>query len=339
MKEKEAKILDLNKQLKELKSELQALKKKHEEEEEKKKLESERITEEHNSTITRVVHMLEEASDLLRGLKRGVLQRGYEYTQPVLQALQRNTSSRSMSVMLEPDENKALTNKVQFLETKLAKLQHAMSVAAEAKEEDAKLLDNMTQNNNNNNFLFFFFLACLMNFLKKCLDHTGKVLAMSASLTDLFVATSGVDKTIMLWKAAESEADKKIDEMQPCGVAIVSDNVTTLRFSPCGRYLAGGAKNESGKGYVLIWSVSSESFGDIKFHLRGESTRRVGGIISLAFTSNGQLLFAGDAGGVIWCLSVKSGDLLGQVLHGDQKDQKTDNVNGLVCDANGWYVI
>lgn len=146
--------------------------------------------------------------------------------------------------------------------------------------------------------------------------HTGQVWQMGCSPNTYVVATAATDQTCRLWKLnPNADKSKKEKIAQVYRKAHLDGKVDSLAWSNDGKLLAGGTGWRDGAdGYVVVWLMESENKDEkysVLHAIRSRPTTRFGRCMALAFSPNNEHIYCGDTVGSIWCFHLESERIVG----------------------------
>lgn len=144
--------------------------------------------------------------------------------------------------------------------------------------------------------------------------HTDFVEALALSPDGRLLATASSDKTCILWNLNELQP-----EVKPLGGH--NGKLSSVCFSPKGDWLATGGLDKT----VILWDASSGKRLGTQTHLDGVQT--------VAFSSSGQHLFAGDRSGALRKYRIEPGKPNFKLALDNQSD------TWLAHDNRVWYAI
>jgi WD40 repeat protein len=136
--------------------------------------------------------------------------------------------------------------------------------------------------------------------------HRGAVTTVSFHPNASIIASSSVDKSIIIWDIASTQLLKRFDDQ--------GDFVSAVAFSPDGRHVASVNKTTT----VKVWNIESGEFISLGEQPGGDKMRHV------AFSRDGSILVAGSEEGRIKVWSPKTGELLQSFIAHTAKIQGLD---------------
>ena len=136
--------------------------------------------------------------------------------------------------------------------------------------------------------------------------HRGAVTTVSFHPNASIIASSSVDKSIIIWDIASTRLLKRFDDQ--------GDFVSAVAFSPDGRHVASVNKTTT----LKVWNIESGEFISLSEQPDGDKMRHV------AFSRDGSILVAGSEEGRIKVWSPKTGELLQSFIAHTAKIQGLD---------------
>jgi WD40 repeat protein len=136
--------------------------------------------------------------------------------------------------------------------------------------------------------------------------HRGAVTTVSFHPSAPIIASSSVDKSIIIWDIGSTRLLKRLDDQ--------GNDISAVAFSPDGHHVASVNKT----GTVKVWNIDSGEFVSFGDGAVDDKMRHV------AFSHDGSLLVAGSEEGKIKVWSAKAGEILGSFTAHTAKIQGLD---------------